>query len=285
MNIYQNGAFSEILHKLTKYQALAASAKDFSKQNLYSQKIQEYRNRLDTMNFAQSGGALTQAQQTQKNNLVEQINKLLPEKFEQNYSALKKSHDYVLSQLIILKDNINGLILQKKIYDDQQREYDSQLSDLRKKNKDLNQKLLEKENLERELAELKAQMRQKGVADAATRARMQELQRQINAAQSSVIEILPNDGLRAQITQLSTKNGELQGQLENTAAELAQLKARGSVSTNCDAEITDILTAIDGAVSNVNAKSFVDESSQISELQTLVKTMVNNIGSQTATNI
>ena len=36
MNIYQNGAFSEILHKLTKYQALAASAKDFSKHILQS---------------------------------------------------------------------------------------------------------------------------------------------------------------------------------------------------------------------------------------------------------
>lgn len=276
MNIYQNGAFSEILHKLTKYQALAASAKDFSKQNLYSQKIQEYRNRLDKMNFAQSGGVLSQDQEQRKSNLVTIIGKLLPENFTQNYLALKKSHDDVLNSLRNLKPQVMILIQQKRTIDAQQVEYEKQLINLRKTNTDLDNKLKERDSLEKEIAILKEQVRQKGIAEATDTYRIEELERQLRNKQKYVIQYIPNEELRLQLNVTTSENGRLQGELNEVRKELAQLKAKGQVSTNCDAEITEILNAIDGAVSTVNQKPVADESSQISELQSLVKTMVNN---------
>jgi phosphoglycolate phosphatase-like HAD superfamily hydrolase len=103
MNIYQNGAFSEILHKLTKYQALAASSSNSSKQSLYSQKVQEYKNKLDKMNFNQSGGV-------SKEDIRRRIGELVPAGWKTAFNQLRDAHNAVALQI-----NELAALIRKKI--------------------------------------------------------------------------------------------------------------------------------------------------------------------------
>jgi hypothetical protein len=111
MNIYQNGAFSEILHKLTKYQALAASAKNFSKQGIYLQKIQEYRNKLDKINYTQSGG-MGEEQDKKKQEIINKINDLIQSNnnWKQNYKTVKDAHNSLIQKVNFIEESVKRTI-------------------------------------------------------------------------------------------------------------------------------------------------------------------------------
>ncbi len=92
MNISQNGEFSKNLHKLTKYQSLAATVNDMSKQSLYSKKVQEYRNKLDKVSGVQTGGVT-------KDEILGKIRGLVPSGWKQAYISLKEAHTKLSGEL------------------------------------------------------------------------------------------------------------------------------------------------------------------------------------------
>jgi chromosome segregation ATPase len=106
MNIYQNGDFNKNLHKLTKYQSLAATELNASKRALYSQKIQEYKNKIDMVELIQTGG-----NQQLKNQIITKIkDNLISSKWKDAYDNLKKSHDTVMTELSKLSTEVNAKI-------------------------------------------------------------------------------------------------------------------------------------------------------------------------------
>lgn len=103
MNNFQNGSFSGLLHKLTKYQSLAATASNSAKHSLYSRKVQEYKSKLDQMNNTQTqrGGVFKMSMQNEikMQEITQKINGLVPKEFAEQYKLLAASHRNIVSKL------------------------------------------------------------------------------------------------------------------------------------------------------------------------------------------
>jgi DNA repair exonuclease SbcCD ATPase subunit len=268
MNIYQNEAFSGILHKLTKYQALAASAKDRSKQSLYSQKIQEYRNKLNEMNYVQTGGVLSPTNQTKKTEIITKIGNLLPESFKSAYDTLVTAHINLNAELQKIRTTVQTKInayneakrrqeaksetalreLQTKL---QVAEGDSQ--DLVNAKNELTSRLQQIERLRQELEEARLANEKDKVKTMEAKVAEQQAALQA-AAQAPDLSTQMRQAVRefAVDAQQKFEVQQLQAELALAQAELARLRDQGNVSQDCDKEIEQILRVIDNTVKTVN---------------------------------
>ena len=114
MNNFQNGSFSGLLHKLTKYQSLAATASNSAKHSLYSRKVQEYKSKLDQMNNSQTQrGGLFQVSPENKDQvgkITQAIQKLVPDKFKTEYKLLAQHHSKLMEDLKRIKQEVEQRI-------------------------------------------------------------------------------------------------------------------------------------------------------------------------------
>jgi hypothetical protein len=299
MNIYQNGAFSEILHKLTKYQALAASASNSSKQNLYSQKIQEYKNRLDKMNFNQSGGmtgGLSPENQNTKGDIIKRIGKLVPEEFKTAYTNLLASHKYVLDQLNTLGRKVNQIISELKLCREQKIKDDTELgkimNELRKKGDDgaaaattITEKTQQLNSLREQLTVALAGQKDDSI--------IQDLRRRMEILQSDyALEIdkaqrrFNIEGLvdKARITTLQSQIADLESRLRTSQAELEDLRRNKTGSENCDTVVAEILNDITAALDGVQSRNGSPEAgieTSIDTLRSMVEEIVNKVATRT----
>jgi predicted nucleic acid-binding Zn-ribbon protein len=270
MNIYQNGEFSKNLHKLTKYQSLAATA-DMSKQSLYSQKIKEYRSKLDKIGSVQTGGANEQI----RANISQKIGSLVSIDYKEAFFKLRAAHDGLMVQIQAIGTAVDALLQSRS----------KSMTALQAKQDELDTKIAKAlDDLSKSdaaAAKLRGQL-------TATSARYQLLltQSKANPNDSALREELA--GLRTDLDRYRTQGSQMVPGLEKEALDilrqqLAQqtqevirlqtlLAERGNTgNTDCDARITEILTAIDTELSgrtgdqpeNFNFDKLTDAAQQV----------------------
>lgn len=284
MNIYQNGAFSEILHKLTKYQALAASAKDFSKQNLYSQKIQEYRNRLDTMNFAQSGG-YDQKYKTQVDSVTGKIGQLLVSRdYMDKYKTLLDAHQYVMEKLNGIKGNVDGM---KRQILSCQSKTDEQEAELKRNMQELRKKGIEGIDLEQEIQSLIRQLEEakRGITnneeDLQKKSKtIRDLQEKLESASDRSESLVP--GLGSQLRANTGRIKQLEKEIFGYISQINQLKQEllnqpKSGVASCDTLVGEILKEIDQTIMTVSTTAKpTDNQTEIDKLKQTVEDILSN---------
>jgi chromosome segregation ATPase len=254
MNIYQNGEFSKNLHKLTKYQSLAATVNDMSKQSLYAQKIQEYKNKLDKIGSVQTGG-LTTAQQTKVDEVVIRVrNELVPKEYKEAFIKLQQSHQKLLGEINQISTQIQSLIDEKDAIERQKREvatqFDQKVRELAAKDKRIAGLLTQIEGYAARIGELRAQLAGRGLTKEERARLLEQLAAAETAAGQARIEAAANNPeLQAQQASLI---GSLNARIAELTAQLAQAQNNigdtSSGSAVCDAAIQDILTQIDSAI-------------------------------------
>ena len=256
MNIYQNGDFSKNLHKLTKYQSLAATVNDMSKQSLYSKKIQEYKSKLDKVGTMQTGGGPDVYREV-RGDISKKINSLVPAEYKQAFIQLRDAHNGIKMQLSEISSLVNGLIRRRGEVTERTNKVtidgiDQLLAALKGNTDsgatdaaaDLQKLLTEFTRLQGELNAAEAASRDKLNAQAA------DLQRQIAAQQAASMQYLTEQQrnqftlqIQSQLQLLQRENASLTSQL---AALSGQISSTGKTGVGeCDEQIRSILETID----------------------------------------
>jgi DNA repair exonuclease SbcCD ATPase subunit len=265
MNIYQNGEFSKNLHKLTKYQSLAATVNDMSKQSLYAKKVEEYRNKLDKVSGVQTGG-------TSKADVMSKIRStLVPNVWRTKYEELVTAH----GQLTAAISSLQPLVTTK-------------LEDLRRAMREAEntnatqQRLLELGQGQpaaaaqsQEVGRLQTELNTLGARlDAARAAGDQNqvalLQGELSTLRTSHDAALA--ALRGKLDELSKSNAALKGELDNfkeKAGRVRQLqgeveelekqlkaaRAQQSMPADCKEQINTMLKEINDDIDTYNRDS------------------------------
>ena len=273
MNIYQNGDFSKNLHKLTKYQSLAATVNDMSKQSLYSKKIQEYKSKLDKVGTMQTGGALTPEQKSEVGRLTSKISKLVPEGFKTEYERLKASHEAMLNMITQIARNVTGLIAQLNQNKVNEEGLNAEIRRLAKDNIKLSDAFNESERLKGELTRKYNSLSSTTVGTDEYQQAMAEITRlrgQLQIANSTVQAQIPQDAYRVLWEELQRQNTQL---ITDLLTLQEQLNRKGSTgSANCDGEIKEILNDIDNALKPREGIVTPNQATDASLLSTLTST-------------
>ena len=254
MNIYQNGDFSKNLHKLTKYQSLAATVNDMSKQSLYSKKIQEYKSKLDKVGTMQTGGG---PYDSVRRDISNKIKSLVPEEYKQAFIQLRDAHAAIKLQLSQIASLVNSLIRRRgevtektnKVTIDGLDQLIAALND--KTDPGAKSATADLQRLHSELLRLQGEL---SGAEAASRERLNtqaaELQKQIAAQQAASMQYLTEQQrnqftlqIQSQLQLLQRENASLTSQL---AALSGQISSTGKTGVGeCDEQIRSILETID----------------------------------------
>ncbi len=252
MNIYQNGEFSKNLHKLTKYQSLAATVNDMSKQSLYAQKVNEYKNKLDKIGSVQTGGELNPGNKTLLTTITDRIQSLVPKEYEIEYKKLKSAHSSLLGYLENIQRKITSIIEERNAALAAQQEADANfkkaLGEAAKKNTALQGLQADYETVTDEKKALARRLAGMNTSDA----EYATLMGQLRAAQLRIADLEGQAALNDSSLH-QTLNAQLTGKIAGLEAELAKARVElgnkpPTGSQNCDAEIQGILSQIDAAL-------------------------------------
>ena len=285
MNIYQNGEFSKNLHKLTKYQSLAATVNDQSKQSLYSQKIKEYRNKLDKVGSVQTGGT---EYDRLKSEISSKINSLVSKDYQTAFNNLKAAHDGLMRQIDAIGNAVNGILLARNRSMTELENAKTKLTqDLENALEKLSETNTEAGNLKVALAakgaEIKGLRKQLVVkpGDPALKTQFDQLQAQLAELQRKGMQIVPDVYLNGQA--LEILRGELTQRNQELAAAKALLAERGNTGNQeCDQQIASILQTIDSELTGrVNEKP--DNSFNYEKLTTAAQEVLARLTTQTTT--
>ena len=262
MNIYQNGEFSKNLHKLTKYQSLAATVNDMSKQSLYSRKVQEYRNKLDKVSGVQTGGVT-------KDEIISKINTLVPNGWKRAFGDLKTAHE----NFAIEFNNLQTLVGIKIEEINKHKANEQELLDLlnAEASKPKAQANPQVQASAAALAQTQAALaaataaaiaaRETGNKDAIARAEAdaERLRQELIKMRSDLYNLLEQNSLltatnatrAAELKAASTENERLKGEMEQLRVALQEALKKGSGSSDINEKCQSMLNDIYGALTNV----------------------------------
>lgn len=259
MNIYQNGEFSKNLHKLTKYQSLAATVNDMSKQTLYAQKVNEYKNKLDKIGSVQTGGLNATTQQKLSSVITRVREELVPKAYKVELARLSEAHNNLIGQINSISINIKSLIEEKENLQAQMEKekakFAAVMRDLAAKDPVIQTLQSELENATAAGQRYKREMSAKGL----TKAELDRLQAELDEANALAARLRAEAAAKnpALLAIHEQTIAQLQAEMASLRADL--LKAQTLLATqppsgveNCDAAIQGVLNDIDAAITNRN---------------------------------
>lgn len=305
MNIYQNGDFSKNLHKLTKYQSLAATELNASKRALYSQKIQEYKNKMDMVKSIQTGGN----NDAKKTDILSRIKtQFVPVQWQRSYQELIKVHTQLNADLTTLQSSLSTKINQLRIAKAKSegkmagfnlakhvasvvQGSSSARPDDHKAAEDLATAAAAAVRAEAAAAAAAASLTTSQAEKAAAEAAAEAARRDLAARQAEFDRVTASNtaltgelaGAKAQLAAKDEEIARLKRELEDLKEELKKVPKDGLTSDACDAKIEQMLTEIEGALNSNIATPTEDIKGLSNPIQAALNALQNLATSSTDT--